>query len=72
VLNSCDDCYIAMQYPDLTKKTYDSGCAYCAARYKSNGGKSSITKDWPLVEADQVRRLMAEATFIDPTLRRKK
>lgn len=69
----CDCCLTAMQYTDLTKKTYSMGCNWCAARYLNDGGEADISK-WECygVNPQEVNELRASGELIDPSLKRRK
>lgn len=70
---SCDCCLLAMNYPDLTRKTYSMGCNYCAARYQHNGGESDLTKWVPYgIDLNVVNRLRRDGEFIDPELKKRR
>lgn len=68
----CDSCLTAMQFPDLTKRQYSMGCAWCGARYLRDGGQH--IGDWERlgISAREAHALRAEGQFIDPELKRRK
>lgn len=68
----CDSCLTAMNYPDLTRRQYSTGCIYCAARYIRDGGKE--LSDWGRhgINERDAYAMRAEGVFVDPELRRRK
>lgn len=72
MVGPCDCCLLAMNYPDLTRKTYSMGCNYCGARYLANGGEH--IGDWEKYggSVKLATQLQMQGELIDPELKRRK
>lgn len=72
MLGPCDCCTTALNYPDLTRKTFSLGCVYCGARYLANGGKH--ISDWERygVSVKSATEAQLQGELIDPELKKRK